>query len=405
MRVVVVGAGLSGMFAAVLAARQGADVTLIAEGRGGLGLSSGRIEVWGLGLPLSALSASPPGHPYRRVTEPDLRQAVEAFADVVASQGLAYVGSLDRNAPMPTAIGSPRPAALAPASQSLHRLGRQVNITLAGVYGFRDFSPHLAQGVRDFSRSLAIAPELPSPLPTSRRDLYATDLALWFDRHEDLQPLADQWQRVLGPAHAVGLPAILGLSRHEEVHRAMENALGMRVLEIPTLPPSVPGLRLERALRRAGEQAGVRFVEGSRAVGRVAGRGRRRVADGVAALTRGGMRVHPADSVILAIGGALHGGWVARADGNARESVFGLPVAAGPSSEWTTSRLTDPQPYALLGLEVDRGLRPLGADGGPAFENVFAVGGILAGADRAREGSRQGIDLATAFRAVKAALL
>ncbi|HEX9810083.1 MAG TPA: FAD-dependent oxidoreductase, partial [Alphaproteobacteria bacterium] len=106
MRVVVVGAGLSGMFAAVLAARRGADVTLIAEGRGGLGLSSGRIEVWGHGPPLSALSSSPPGHPYRRVTEPDLRQAVQAFVDLVASQGLAYAGSLDRNTPMPTAAGS-----------------------------------------------------------------------------------------------------------------------------------------------------------------------------------------------------------------------------------------------------------------------------------------------------------
>ena len=404
MRVVVVGAGLSGMFAAVLAARQGADVTLIAEGRGGLGLSSGRIEVWGLGPPLSALSASPPGHPYRRVTEPDLRQAVQAFVDLVASQGLAYAGSLDRNMPMPTPAGSPRPAALAPASQSPHRLGRGTNIALAGVHGFRDFSPHLAQVIRDSSHSLSIAPELPSPLPTSRRDLYATDLALWFDRHEDLGDLADQWRMALTPAHAVVLPAILGLSRHGEVHRALENALGMRVLEIPTLPPSVPGLRLERSLRRAGEQAGVRFVEGSRAIGRVGRRGRRRVADGVAALTRGGMRVHPADSVILAIGGALHGGWVASADGKARESVFGLPVAAGPASEWTTSRLTDRQPYTLLGLEVDREMRPLGADGGPAFENVFAVGGILAGADRTREGSRQGIDLATAFRAVKVAL-
>jgi glycerol-3-phosphate dehydrogenase subunit B len=62
------------------------------------------------------------------------------------------------------------------------------------------------------------------------------------------------------------------------------------------------------------------------------------------------------------------------------------------------------QPYAFFGLRVDRWLRPLAADNKPAFENVFAAGGILAGADRAGEGSRQGIDLATAYRAVEAAL-
>ncbi|MGH2628717.1 MAG: FAD-binding protein, partial [Anaerolineales bacterium] len=216
--------------------------------------------------------------------------------------------------------------------------------------------------------------------------------------------LTDDWRLTIGPGEVVALPAVLGLARHLEVHHAVETALRMHVIEIPTLPPSVPGLRLERALRRAGEQAGVRFVEGSRAVGRVAGRGRQRLADGVAALTRGGMRIHPADAVILASGGPLHGGWEAGSDGTARESVFGLPVATGPASEWTTTRLTDPQPYTRFGLKVDRRLRPLAQDGRPAFKNVFAVGGILAGADRTREGSRQGIDLSTAFRAVRSAL-
>lgn len=403
-RVVVVGAGLSGMFAAAVAARQGAEVSVIAEGRGGLGLSSGRIEVWGLGPPLTALSTSPLGHPYRLVTEPDLRQAISTFLDLVGSQGLSYQGSLDRNTPMPTAAGSLRPAALAPTAQSPERLGHNPKITLAGVLGFRDFAPQLARGLRGISSSLTIGPELPSPLPSSRRDLYATDLARWFDRCEDLEALTDEWLRALGPAEAVALPAILGLARHDETHRWIEAALRTRVIEIPTLPPSVPGLRLERALRRAGEEAGVRFVEGSRAVGRIAGRGRRRLADGVAARTRGGMRVHPADHVILATGGPLHGGWQAGPDGTAHESVFGLPVDAGPSTQWTSPRLFDSQPYARFGLRVDRLLRPLGADGRPAFENVFAVGGILAGADRPQEGSRQGIDLATALRAVKAAL-
>jgi anaerobic glycerol-3-phosphate dehydrogenase len=35
------------------------------------------------------------------------------------------------------------------------------------------------------------------------------------------------------------------------------------------------------------------------------------------------------------------------------------------------------------------------------YENVFAVGGLLAGADRNSEGSREGIDLATAWAAVR----
>jgi anaerobic glycerol-3-phosphate dehydrogenase len=38
------------------------------------------------------------------------------------------------------------------------------------------------------------------------------------------------------------------------------------------------------------------------------------------------------------------------------------------------------------------------------FENLLAIGGVLAGADRAHEGSRQGIDIATAYRAIEVLL-
>jgi glycerol-3-phosphate dehydrogenase subunit B len=62
------------------------------------------------------------------------------------------------------------------------------------------------------------------------------------------------------------------------------------------------------------------------------------------------------------------------------------------------------QLYAVSGVNVDRWMRPLGPDGTVAFDNLYAAGGLLAGADRAYEGSRQGIGLATAFRAVESAL-
>jgi glycerol-3-phosphate dehydrogenase subunit B len=117
------------------------------------------------------------------------------------------------------------------------------------------------------------------------------------------------------------------------------------------------------------------------------------------------MRVYPAQAVILATGGALHGGWRLTSDGEGRESVFGLPLTPRrDSGEWTASRMSASQPYAYFGVRVDSDLRPLAADGTPAFENVFAAGGILSGADRTRDGSRQGIDLVTAYRAVRAAL-
>ena len=49
-------------------------------------------------------------------------------------------------------------------------------------------------------------------------------------------------------APAVGLPAVLGANYHPDAYAAMSDALGTEVFEVPTIPPSVPGIRLYRAL-------------------------------------------------------------------------------------------------------------------------------------------------------------
>ena len=45
--VIVVGAGLAGLFAGALAARRGARTLVVARGQGGLPLGPGTIDVWG----------------------------------------------------------------------------------------------------------------------------------------------------------------------------------------------------------------------------------------------------------------------------------------------------------------------------------------------------------------------
>src|SRR5437773_900514 len=54
----------------------------------------------------------------------------------------------------------------------------------------------------------------------------------------------------------VALPAVLGLQDHAEALADAVNALGHPVFEIPTLPPSVPGLRLYEALTARATQRG-----------------------------------------------------------------------------------------------------------------------------------------------------
>jgi len=85
--------------------------------------------------------------------------------------------------------------------------------------------------------------------------------------------------------------------------------------------------------------------------------------------------------------------------------VFDIPLPAASEREaWTGTSALGTQPYAGFGLSVNTRMQPCDASGRPYFDNVFACGGLLAGADRSRERNRQGIDLVTAFAAVEAAL-
>ena len=402
----VVGAGLTGLFAAWQAARRGARCMLVTYGRGGLELSSGCLGIASSGPPLKQVAAARLPHPYALVGVDALRRAAEALLGLLETSNVAYAGSFDTNLELPTAAGGTACAAYAPRSLARFLDAGAGPVTLAGLTGFRDFDSVLASSLLSARLQRPIAAvDLPLPGSLPLRDLYATDLARRFENPAWLAQACAAWRPSLIGVRHLGLPAVLGFLQHASVIAAIEESLELTVFEIPTLPPCIPGLRLEAVLREACLSCGVDVIEGATAVGRVDGRTGGSRAAGIMAQTAGGPQVIDAGAVLLATGGLLHGGLVARQNGRVQESVFDLPVVhSNDRSTWTAPHLNDPQPYATFGLRVDARMRPLGADGAPLMQNLFAAGGLLAGARRTEEGSRQGIALATAWRAVESAL-
>ncbi len=404
--IVVVGAGLTGLFASILAADRSTKVTLVARGRGGLTLSHGCIDVWGRATPSRALSNLRMNHPYRLAGKDSVRAGIEILRELCRQADLPYVGNISRNLRLPTALGAIHTTALAPKSLALGDLRDSAPISIAGMEGFRDFYPELVTAtLRKAGVSVGNALRLPLPLSTARRDRYALDLALAFDDPQFRDEVSRIWKPRLSGVKRLGLPAILGLNNPQLVHEELQERMGTTLFEIPTLPPTVPGIRLERLLRRKATEMGVFLIEGPKALGRVEGSTRTARVSGVVLQTVGGARTIAADIVILATGDVLHGGLVFQQNGQVRESVLDLPVIFDEGRQhWTTSSPLESQPYARYGLRVDEQMRPQGADGLPIYKNLFCAGGLLAHADRSAEGSRQGIGIATAYRAIEAAL-
>jgi len=395
---IIVGAGLTGLFAANLAAELGASVCLVARGRGGLSLSHGCIAVLDRAQPLRALDRLPATHPYKLVGKQSLKQSAKAFSRMMRAEALPYRGRLSHSLPLLQASGQSTWVNLAPPS-----LGQAHGplVGIASIEGFRDFAPQmLAQALRAKEGYHVRVIQLPLPHPF--RELYASDLAARFDVPQWCSETLRLWKPFVRGLDTLILPAILGLRRHLHVFHLIQEHFGCAVLEIPTLPPSLPGLRLERALRLRAKRLGVRFIEGSAAIGRAEVRsGKARVA-GVQLQSAGGPRSLSSQAILLATGGTMHGGLAALHAGRMRESVFGYPIEVQPErSSWTAASPFSPQPYAMAGLCVNTCMHPLDPAGEPLFHNLYAAGGVIAGSDRVYQGSRQGIDLATAYRAMQ----
>jgi glycerol-3-phosphate dehydrogenase subunit B len=276
-------------------------------------------------------------------------------------------------------------------------LRRPEPMLIVGIDGFGDLYPSLAAD-NIASRGLeAEGVTVTVPAAKRRRFLTGQILASMFDQEAFRREVIEAIRATGRHAPRIGFPAVLGLQRPREVLDHLSRELDAEIFEIPTVPPSIPGLRLQTIMRRAIADLGGRVVDNAE-VTRVEPAGDRRLGVITEAPTR--YQRHLATSVVLATGGLLGGGIRGASDGSLTEVVAGLPLD-GPSSrqDWFDRRFVGDSEHPVFRAGVRVG--PELVAGRNA--NLFVAGGLLAGADPVRELSLEGIALATGMVAGRAA--
>lgn len=400
--VVVIGAGLAGLAAALRCAEAGRRVAVLAKGIGSTHLAPATVDVLGYApdrvespaRELPAFAASHPGHPYARVGPETVGAALAWFRERVGVY--AYVGDWDGNILLPTAVGAAKPSALVPETMAAGDLRGGPRLLLVGLRALKDFYPDLAAA--NLAAGGVTARGVMLDLHPGEAEVGTLALARRFEDPEFLKAVAAALDGRLAPDEAVGFPAVLGLQRARSVWATLQDRLGAPVFEVPTLPPSAPGIRLFEDLKGAIRRAGGRVVIGSPVVGAETSGGRVEavVAESAARPVR-----YSARAFVLASGGFASGGIEMDSRGAVREAVFGLPVAGVPPEGEPRFHpdYLDDHPLSRAGLAVDGRLRPLGQDGEPVHDNVHAAGAVLGGAAPWREKSGDGISLATGYAA------
>ena len=409
--VVVVGGGLAGVMAALSAAEHGGRVRLLTYKQSTLRHASGLIDVLGytpdgdgpLVDPFAALAELPTGHPYERVGSDVVRDAVLYFDAVV---GDAYAGEhTTANALVPTSSGSIKPTARYPTGVGSGLASDPRDTLLVGFETLPEFDAPLAAahldrtGVPFGTRGVTLR------FPGLRRDdAKVTRYARLLDRDEPVDigrgettaraALAALVTGRLEGESRVGFPSILGDANHDVVRRDLEERLGVDVFEVPSGPPSLPGMRLENRLYEALDDAGVRVTSGVPVVDYEADDAGARV-DHVLVDRKGQLVPYRADAYVLATGGLVGKGVRSTRD-RVFEPIFDCHVEYAPDRyDWFDGSAFGEHPFARFGVDVDRELRPLDARGSPQFENLRAAGAVLGGYDFAAEKSGSGVSLAT----------
>jgi glycerol-3-phosphate dehydrogenase subunit B len=414
---IVIGAGLAGMAATACAVRSGLRTIQVSSSGGEILFASGMLDLLGfhpLGQQkcwedpwagITALAEDSPEHPYARLGLASIRKALEEFINFLQKAGLPYRGWPESNATLITCAGTPKTTYKVPETM------------WAGVVGLKEKFPTLIvdfQGMMDFSGRQIIEtvgsrwPGLrnqrlvfPRSVPGGTRPNILMAEAMAYP--EVQTTLAAAIRPLLDGAELVGVPAILGLAQPEAIAAELEKQIGVPVFEIPTMPPSVAGIRLKESLEQELQRSGARLLVGRRALA-VNRKGRRCIS---VVVERGDSHeVLEAEGIVLATGRFLGGGLRASRS-SIRETLMDLPVhQPAKRQDWHRSHFLDPggHPVNRAGLEVDDLFRPLSSDGRCAFENLFAAGSVLAHQDWMRMKCGAGLAISTAYGAVQSFL-
>ena len=266
-------------------------------------------------------------------------------------------------------------------------------VALLNIDGFLDFHPsYIAGGLSEMGVETVVRgislPEL-EQLRHNPTEMRSTNIAKTLTG-DLVRVLAARINEHAKDVDAILMPAVVGLDGCSDVVRLKEY-VDRPLHFLSTLPPSVPGIRLQLMLKRYFQKLGGTYMLGDSVTGGEFEDGRLKA---VTTRNHGKFRFE-ADNFILASGSLFSKGLVSDMDA-VREPVFGLDVDfLECRSQWYDKNMFASQPYMTFGVSSGKDFHVLRS--GMSVDNLYAAGAVLSGFNALKEGSGAGVSILTAL--------
>lgn len=420
--VVVIGGGVAGYTSALRFLEQGLKTAVVSHGQSAMHFSSGSIDVLShspvdgkaVRAPfdeIDRLTQQMPEHPYSKIGRASVLESLQWFKQFVGNHGLPmnHNQSLENHYRI-TSLGSLKATWLSqPYVFSLDfdyaAVSSIKRIVLVSVEGFRDFQPEIAKA------KLASMPELEgvevrvvkvrldaAGLETRNcHEFRSIDVSRLLRQPQHFSQFCSQLRNVATPNDLVILPSLLGNGDGLTLMDKLAQETHLRFHEVPTMPPSLLGIRVEDTLRRAFIEAGGTLHVGDEVTSGVFRPSGEQLS--LACIYTKKLKAVPINAgyFVLATGSFFSKGLVAGLN-KVTEPIFDLDIATqGSRDQWYSERFfsQSSHPFLSFGVETNQHFQPTKA--GRTLENLYCAGSILPHYDPIAHGSGGGVAISTGY--------